>query len=122
MLIHARYLPGENDLPCENHIAFGTPNVDEEVDRLSNLGFSVDYEAADYDRGRSVSQRSGWTAGGIVTNERINTSEKIKIKDNPDKNSYLIFGALHLGMNQPTSILEADIHYHKSRSTLHLET
>ena len=54
MLIHARYEPGENDLPCENHIAFGTPNVDEEINQLSSLGLTVDYEPADYDWGRSA--------------------------------------------------------------------
>jgi catechol 2,3-dioxygenase-like lactoylglutathione lyase family enzyme len=54
MLIHARYQPGENDLPCENHIAFGTPNVNKEVNRLSGLGLTVDYEPADYDWGRSA--------------------------------------------------------------------
>jgi catechol 2,3-dioxygenase-like lactoylglutathione lyase family enzyme len=54
LLIHARYQPGENELPCENHIAFGTPNVYEEVKRLSSLGLIVEYEPADYDWGRSA--------------------------------------------------------------------
>ena len=54
ILIHARYVPGEGELPCENHIAFGTPNVDAEVNRLSSLGLTFDYEPADYDWGRSA--------------------------------------------------------------------
>lgn len=54
MLIHARYEPAEGELPCENHIAFGTPNVDEEINRLTSLGFTIDYEPADYDWGRSA--------------------------------------------------------------------
>jgi catechol 2,3-dioxygenase-like lactoylglutathione lyase family enzyme len=54
LLIHARYEPSEGDLPCENHIAFGTPNIDEEVNRLSSLGLIVEYEPADYDWGRSA--------------------------------------------------------------------
>ena len=54
MLIHARYQPGEDELPCENHIAFGTSNIDEEFKRLSGLGLTVDYEPDDYDWGRSA--------------------------------------------------------------------
>ncbi|MBE0684536.1 MAG: VOC family protein [Anaerolineaceae bacterium] len=54
MLIHARYEPGENDLPCENHIAFGTPNVDEEIKRLTSQGVTIDYEPENYDWGRSA--------------------------------------------------------------------
>lgn len=54
VLIHARYQPGEGELPCENHIAFGTHNVDEEINRLSGLGIPVEYEPDDYDWGRSA--------------------------------------------------------------------
>jgi len=31
VLIHTPYQPGEGELPCENHIAFGTHNVDKET-------------------------------------------------------------------------------------------
>jgi catechol 2,3-dioxygenase-like lactoylglutathione lyase family enzyme len=54
VLVHARYQPGEGELPCENHFAFGTPNIDEEVKRVSSLGLTVDYEPSDYDWGRSA--------------------------------------------------------------------
>lgn len=54
ILIHARYQPGEGELPCENHIAFGTPNVDAEVNRLSAFGEVVHFGPANYGWGRSA--------------------------------------------------------------------
>ncbi len=54
VLIHTPYQPGEGELPCENHIAFGTHNVDKEINRLSGLGITVEYEPDDYDWGRSA--------------------------------------------------------------------
>ncbi len=54
ILIHARYEPGEGDLPCENHIAFGTKNVDAEIERLSQSGTMIEYPPANYDWGRSA--------------------------------------------------------------------
>jgi len=54
VLIHTRYEPGEGELPCENHIAFGTPNVDEEIKRITSTGEVVHYGPANYDWGRSA--------------------------------------------------------------------
>jgi len=54
ILIHARYEPGEGDLPCENHIAFGTTNVDAEIERLSSSFTMIEYPPANYDWGRSA--------------------------------------------------------------------
>jgi len=54
ILIHATYEPGEGDLPCENHIAFGTADVDAEVKRLAVSGTSMLDEPKDYDWGRSA--------------------------------------------------------------------
>jgi len=54
ILIHATYEPGEGDLPCENHIAFGTADVDAEAGRLAESGTAMLYEPKDYDWGRSA--------------------------------------------------------------------
>ena len=54
ILIHATYEPGEGDLPCENHIAFGTADVDLEAERLAVSGTSMLYGPTDYDWGRSA--------------------------------------------------------------------
>ena len=54
ILIHATYEPAEGDLPCENHIAFGSMNVDLEAQRLSASGTSMLYAPKDYDWGRSA--------------------------------------------------------------------
>lgn len=54
ILIHARYEPGDGDLPCENHIAFGTTNVDVEVERLCASGIEFEYPPDNYDWGRSA--------------------------------------------------------------------
>ncbi len=54
ILIHARYEPGEGDLPCENHIAFGTTNLDAEIERLKASDTVIEYPPANYDWGRSA--------------------------------------------------------------------
>ncbi len=54
ILIHATYEPGEGDLPCENHIAFGSGNVDAEAKRLEATGIFMLCEPEDYDWGRSA--------------------------------------------------------------------
>ena len=53
-LIHERYVPGPDDLPCEDHIAFGVSSVDEAVQMLFQRGLSVAYPPRDYDWGRSA--------------------------------------------------------------------
>ena len=54
ILIHATYEPGEGDLPCENHIAFGSRDVDMDAQRLAESGTLILYEPKDYDWGRSA--------------------------------------------------------------------
>lgn len=53
-LIHERYVPGPDELPCEDHIAFGVSSVDETVQMLVQQGLSVAYPPRDYDWGRSA--------------------------------------------------------------------
>ncbi|HEY1174318.1 MAG TPA: VOC family protein [Verrucomicrobiae bacterium] len=54
MLIHQRYVPGPDDLPCEDHQAYGVADVDAAVAELAGKGLSIAYPPKDYDWGRSA--------------------------------------------------------------------
>jgi len=54
ILIHRRYTPGPGDLPCEDHIAFSVPSVDEAVAILVKRGMTIQFPPKDYDWGRSA--------------------------------------------------------------------
>lgn len=54
VLIHARYEPGPDDLPRENHTAFAVDNLDEAVAALEQRGLTIDVPPRDYDWGRSA--------------------------------------------------------------------
>ncbi len=64
ILIHARYQPGPDDLPCEDHIAFGVENLDQSVSDLSKKGMTLEFPPRDYDWGRSAYLRD--PAGALV--------------------------------------------------------
>jgi predicted enzyme related to lactoylglutathione lyase len=53
-LIHQRYEPGPDDLPCEDHIAFGVADVDLAAASLEQQGLQISYPPRDYDWGRSA--------------------------------------------------------------------
>lgn len=54
VLIHRRYEPGPDDLPCEDHVAFGVPDLDEAIEKLAALGMQIAFPPRDYDWGRSA--------------------------------------------------------------------
>jgi len=54
VLIHRRYEPGPDDLPCEDHLAFGVANVAEAAAQLEQQGLVIAYPPRDYDWGRSA--------------------------------------------------------------------
>jgi catechol 2,3-dioxygenase-like lactoylglutathione lyase family enzyme len=53
-LVHQRYVPGSDDLPCEDHVAFGVADVDATVKLLVGRGLTVEFGPRDYDWGRSA--------------------------------------------------------------------
>jgi catechol 2,3-dioxygenase-like lactoylglutathione lyase family enzyme len=53
-LIHQRYEPGSDDLPCEDHIAFGVADVDQSAAELAAQGLAIEFPPKDYDWGRSA--------------------------------------------------------------------
>jgi catechol 2,3-dioxygenase-like lactoylglutathione lyase family enzyme len=54
LFIHKNYVPGEGELPPENHIAFAVENVDEACQRLKQQGLKVEVDPDDYYWGRSA--------------------------------------------------------------------
>ncbi len=54
ILIHQRYTPGPDDLPCENHIAFSVPNVDTGAADLAARGVTLEVPPRDFPWGRSA--------------------------------------------------------------------
>ena len=53
-LIHERYQPGPDGLPCEDHLAFGTTDLETACSALSAAGFTIERAPADYEWGRSA--------------------------------------------------------------------
>ncbi len=64
LLIHRRYDPGPDDLPCEDHIAFAVDDLDEAVRRLWSRGMSLERAPRQYEWGRSAYLRD--PAGRLV--------------------------------------------------------
>ena len=64
LLIHQRYTPGPGELPCEDHIAFSVPSVDEAVVALLARGMTVQFPPKDYHWGRSAYLRD--PSGSLV--------------------------------------------------------
>lgn len=54
VLIHETCLPGPNDPPCENHVAFSVADVDQAVADLQAKGLVVEVPPRNYDWGRSA--------------------------------------------------------------------
>jgi catechol 2,3-dioxygenase-like lactoylglutathione lyase family enzyme len=54
VLIHRRYVPGPDDLPCENHIAFAVPDVDAGAAELQARGLTLEVPPRDFPWGRSA--------------------------------------------------------------------
>lgn len=71
-LIHERYFPGPDELPCEDHIAFGVPSVDESVQMLIQRRLGVAFPPRDYDWGRSAYLREPGGSLIEMTELRVN--------------------------------------------------
>jgi len=54
ILIHAKYEPGPDELPCENHFAVAVRNLDQTVADLETRGVVVQTPPKTYDWGRSA--------------------------------------------------------------------
>jgi catechol 2,3-dioxygenase-like lactoylglutathione lyase family enzyme len=54
IFIHRTYAPGKDDLPPDNHIAFGVEDVDVACRRLSAEGLALEVPARDFYWGRSA--------------------------------------------------------------------
>ena len=54
LLIHRRYDPGPDDLPCEDHIAFAVDDLDAAVAGFIERGGRVERPPRDWDWGRSA--------------------------------------------------------------------
>lgn len=54
ILLHERYVPGEDDLPCENHFAFAVEELESFCEQLRNSGLRIEYAPRDYPWGRSA--------------------------------------------------------------------
>jgi len=78
VLVHVRYEPGPEDLPCEDHIAFGVDDVDQTVVALEQQGLIVEYPPRDYDWGRSAYFRE--PAGSLMRLRRIHPAIRLEIK------------------------------------------
>lgn len=54
ILIHKTYMPGRGDLPPENHVALGVPDVDAACAALAQQGLAIEAAPRDFDWGRSA--------------------------------------------------------------------
>jgi catechol 2,3-dioxygenase-like lactoylglutathione lyase family enzyme len=54
IFIHRTYVPGEGDLPPENHTAYAVPDVDATCRELLARGLSIELPPRDYYWGRSA--------------------------------------------------------------------
>jgi catechol 2,3-dioxygenase-like lactoylglutathione lyase family enzyme len=54
VFIHKTYTAGPNDLPPENHVALGVPDVDAACQALQAQGLAVELAPKDYYWGRSA--------------------------------------------------------------------
>jgi len=54
ILIHRRDSPGPEDLPCENHFALATDQLDQTVADCTQRGLTIDHPPRNYDWGRSA--------------------------------------------------------------------
>jgi len=54
IFIHHNYVPGEGDLPPQNHIAFAVDDVDKACEKLAAQGLVIDRLPKDYYWGRSA--------------------------------------------------------------------
>ena len=54
IFIHKTYVPGPDDLPCENHKAFTVENVDTAARDLAASSMTIEVAPADYYWGRSA--------------------------------------------------------------------
>ena len=64
LFIHRTYVPGEGELPPEDHTAFEVDDVDAECARLAAAGVTVEVAADDYYWGRSAYLRD--PAGRLI--------------------------------------------------------
>ena len=54
VLIHERYEPGPEDLPCEDHVAFAVTDLEGAFDRLVDQGLTPEAAPRTYEWGRSA--------------------------------------------------------------------
>lgn len=54
IFIHKTYVPGPEELPCENHKAFTVEDVDSASKELKGAGLIIEVPPADYYWGRSA--------------------------------------------------------------------
>jgi len=54
IFIHRTYEPEEGELPPENHFAYAVENLDEEVEKLMEMGLHIESKPKDYYWGRSA--------------------------------------------------------------------
>ena len=52
--LHKKYVPGEGELPPENHIAFTVANLDQRCEQLRQEGLGVEVPPRDFPWGRSA--------------------------------------------------------------------
>ncbi len=64
VLVHTRDEPAPDQLPPENHVAFGVGDVDAAVQRLEASGLTVERPPQDYPWGRSAYLRD--PDGGLI--------------------------------------------------------
>ena len=54
ILIHRRYVPGPDELPCENHTAYEVDQLDQTAEELIASGMKLDHPPKDFQWGRSA--------------------------------------------------------------------
>lgn len=64
VLVHETYEPGEDDLPCENHVAFEVDDLDAAFDELRERGLEFEVPPRDLPWGRSAYLRD--PAGNLI--------------------------------------------------------
>ncbi len=69
ILIHRRYTPGPDELPCEDHIAFGVNDLDQAIATLQQQGMVIQFPPRDYDWGRSAYLRD--PSGALIEVSQI---------------------------------------------------